>query len=98
MQVNYGINLTTLIGLIYIILSIVYFIATILLLTRRANRPNYSALVLSIFQAIIVPSLLLVSGIILLFQGWRLDFILQFQQFLLFGLITYFIVKDIVIR
>lgn len=98
MQVNYGINLTGLLGLIYIFLGIVYFISVIIVITRRANRPNYSALVLYISQAIILPILLVACGSILLFQGWRLDPILQFQQLLLFILITYFAVKDITTR
>ncbi|HYX13261.1 MAG TPA: Ycf66 family protein [Nostoc sp.] len=37
-------------------------------------------------------------GIILFFQGWRLDPILQFEQFLLLLLIVYFTIKDIVIN
>ena len=96
MQVNYGINLTGLLGLIYIFLGIVYFISVIFLITRRANRPNHFALY--IFQAIILPILLVFCGGILLFYGWSLYSILQFQQLLLFVLITYFAVKDIVNR
>lgn len=97
MQVNYGISLTGLLGLIYIFLGIVYFISVIIVITRRANRPNDSALSY-IFQAIILPILLVVCGGILLFYGWALFPILQFQQLLLFVLITYFAVKDIVNR
>ena len=97
MQVNYGINLTGLLGLVYIFLGIVYFISVISVITRRANRPNHSAL-LYIFQAIILPILLVFCGGILIFHGWALYPILQFQQLLLFVLITYFAVKDIVNR
>ena len=97
MQVNYGINLTGLLGLIYIFLGILYFISVIIVITRRANRPTHSAL-LYIFQAIILPILLVLCGGILLFYGWSLFPILQFQQLLLFVLITYFAVKDIVNR
>ena len=97
MQVNYGINLTGLLGLIYIFLGILYFISVIIVITRRANRPNNSAF-LYIFQAIILPILLVLCGGILLFYGWSLLPILQLQQLLLFVLITYFAVKDIVNR
>ncbi|MHC5774703.1 Ycf66 family protein [Nostoc sp.] len=34
----------------------------------------------------------------MLFQGWRLDPILQFEQFLLLLLILYLSIKDIVIN
>ncbi|WP_347277136.1 Ycf66 family protein [Coleofasciculus sp. FACHB-712] len=42
--------------------------------------------------------MLLISGIILFLQGWRLDPVLQFGQFLLFLLILYMILKDIVLE
>lgn len=96
MQVNYGINLTGLLGLIYIFLGIVYFVSVIIVITRRANRLNYSTL-LYILQAIILPILLVLCGGILLFYGWSLYPIFQFQQLLLFILITYFVVKILLI-
>jgi hypothetical protein len=42
--------------------------------------------------------LMFLSGVILIFQGWRLDPILQFGQFLSFLIIIYFAIKDIVIN
>ncbi|WP_442939864.1 Ycf66 family protein [Nostoc sp.] len=44
------------------------------------------------------PIIILLCGFILTFQGWRLDPILQFGQFLSFLLIIYLIIKDIVIN
>ncbi|WP_397333882.1 Ycf66 family protein [Nostoc sp. FACHB-145] len=41
---------------------------------------------------------MLVSGIILMLQGWRLDPVIQFQQFLLLLLIIYLSFKDIIIN
>ncbi len=67
----------------------------IILVTRKVNKQTPSNLVLYILQAIIVPILLLSCGAIILTSGWRLDPILQYQQLLLFILITYFTAKDI---
>ncbi|WP_370588556.1 Ycf66 family protein [aff. Roholtiella sp. LEGE 12411] len=55
-------------------------------------------LVLYLIQVIFTPIILLLCGFILLFQGWRLDPILQFEQFLLLLLIIYLTIKDIVIN
>ncbi|MEH2370212.1 Ycf66 family protein [Nostoc sp.] len=41
---------------------------------------------------------MLLSGVILYYQGWRLDPVLQFEQFLLLLLILYLSIKDIVIN
>ncbi|WP_199306177.1 Ycf66 family protein [Coleofasciculus sp. FACHB-T130] len=57
-----------------------------------------SILKLDKFVSAIIRSLLLISGIILFLQGWRLDPVLQFGQFLLFLLILYMILKDIVLE
>ncbi|WP_350341317.1 Ycf66 family protein [Anabaena sp. PCC 7938] len=66
-----------------------------LLFLRRSKSRNL-ILVFDIIQLIFVPLIMLFCGFILLFQGWRLDPILQFVQFLLFILITYLLIKDIV--
>ncbi|MBD1894200.1 hypothetical protein H6F60_05805 [Coleofasciculus sp. FACHB-129] len=57
-----------------------------------------SVLKLDKFVSAIIRSLLLISGIILFLQGWRLNPVLQFGQFLLFLLILYMILKDIVLE
>ncbi|WP_407897173.1 Ycf66 family protein [Scytonema sp. NUACC26] len=67
-------------------------------LVSRARRLNSSSLVLYIIQLIFIPIILLLSGFILIFQGWRLDPILQFSQLLLTLLILYLVVKDIFIN
>ncbi|MEA5549773.1 Ycf66 family protein [Anabaena cylindrica UHCC 0172] len=67
------------------------------LLFLRRPKPRNLILVFDIIQLIFVPLIMLFCGFILLFQGWRLDPILQFVQFLLFILITYLLIKDIVI-
>ena len=97
-QVNFGLNLAGLIGIIYVLLAIVYFILTVAWLAQRVTRLTGWALALYIIQVIFTPIIMLLCGIILFFQGWRLDPILQIEQFLLLLLILYFAIKDIVIN
>ncbi|MBD0266208.1 MAG: hypothetical protein ICV78_26870 [Tolypothrix sp. Co-bin9] len=54
-QVNFGLNLAGLIGIIYVLLAIVYFILTVAWLTQRGTRLTGWALVLSIIQVIFTP-------------------------------------------
>lgn len=88
-------NLPSILGLMYIILSLLYFIVSIILVTRKISKQTSSNLILYILQAISVPTLLLGCAIILISDGWRLDPRLQMQQLLVFILITYFAAKDI---
>jgi hypothetical protein len=97
-QVNFGVNLASILGITYVIFGAVYLIFTIYLLISRASRFTSTLLTLYIIQLVLVPFCMFVSGLILTFQGWRLDPILQFEQFLLFALIIYFSVKDIFIN
>jgi len=53
--------------------------------------------IIYIIQAIIAPFILFLTGFILIFQGWRLDPILQFGYFLLNFLVIYLGVKDIIL-
>jgi len=97
-QVNFGLNLAGLIGIIYVLLAIVYFILTVAWLAQRGTRLTGWALALYIIQVVFTPIIMLLCGIILFFQGWRLDPILQIEQFLLLLLILYLSIKDIVIN
>jgi Ycf66 protein N-terminus len=97
-QVNFGLNLAGLIGIIYLLLAIVYFILMLVWLAQRGNRLTGWGLTLYIIQVIFTPLVMLLCGVILIFQGWRLDPILQFEQFLLLLLIVYLSIKDIVIN
>ncbi|BBD67624.1 Ycf66-like protein [Nostoc commune NIES-4072] len=97
-QVNFGLNLAGLIGIIYFILAVIYFILTVAWLAQRGTRLTGWSLALYIIQVIFTPIIMLMCGVILFFQGWRLDPILQFEQFLLLLLIIYFAIKDIVIN
>jgi hypothetical protein len=97
-QVNFGLNLAGLIGIIYLLSAIIYFILTLAWLVQRGTRLRGWALSLYIIQVIFTPIVLLLCGGILFFQGWRLDPILQIEQFLLSLLIIYLTIKDIVIN
>jgi hypothetical protein len=97
-QVNFGLNLAGLIGIIYFLLAIIYFILTVAWLSQRGTRLTSWALALYIIQVIFIPIIMLMCGVILFFQGWRLDPILQFGQLLSLLLIIYFTIKDIVIN
>ncbi|WP_242038082.1 Ycf66 family protein [Tolypothrix sp. FACHB-123] len=98
MQVNFGFNIASLLGIIYIIFGIFYMIFMVTLLFRRASSLNGIAFVIYLLQALLVPSVMLLVGFIFVFQGWRLDPILQFAQFLLTILIIYFSVKDLLVN
>lgn len=97
-MVNYGINLAGLLGIIYVLLSVAYFILMVVWLAQRSRRLNGLALVFYILQAIFAPILMFLCGLILFFQGWRLDPLLQLMQLLLSILIIYLSIKDIVIN
>jgi hypothetical protein len=97
-QLNFGLNFASLLGIIYFIFGICYLISMITFLTQRANSLRGTSLVLYILQALVIPIFISFCGFILIFQGWRLDPILQFQQLLLFIIITYLSMKDILIN
>lgn len=102
-QVTFGVRTSglieaKLIGIIYLILAIIYLILMIGWLISRKNTLTNAALIIYIFQGVFSPVVMLVFGIILMLQGWRLDPLLQFQEFLLLLLIIYLSFKDIIIN
>ncbi|WP_445631545.1 Ycf66 family protein [Nostoc sp. DSM 114167] len=97
-QVNFGLNIAGLIVIIYLLWAIIYLILTLVWLSQRVTRLRGWALALYIIQLIFTPIIMLLSGVILYYQGWRLDPVLQFEQFLLLLLILYLSIKDIVIN
>ncbi|MEH1884710.1 Ycf66 family protein [Nostoc sp.] len=97
-QVNFGVNSGSLLGIIYLLWAIIYLILTVAWLSQRGTRLRGWALALYIIQLIFTPIIMFLIGTILFFQGWRLDPILQFGQFLSLLLIIYLSIKDIVIN
>jgi len=95
-QVNFGTNSVSILGILYVCFGIPYFIFMIAWLARHANRLIGADLALYLLQIIFIPIFMGVHGFILIFQGWRLDPILQFGETLSFLMIIYLIIKDIV--
>lgn len=95
--INFGFNSASLLGLLDIVLAIAYLILSIALPIARRRDVGAWGIALYVVQAFIAPGVLLLSGLILIVQGWRLDPILQFAYFLLNLLIIYLAVKDIIL-
>ncbi|MGK7873841.1 MAG: Ycf66 family protein [Xenococcaceae cyanobacterium] len=96
-MVNFGLNFSSLLGLWDLLLAIAYLILSIVMLINQSHILGELGQIIYILQAIIAPLILLICGFILIFQGWRLDPILQFAIFLLHILVIYLGVKDVVI-
>ncbi|MGF1478124.1 MAG: Ycf66 family protein [Cyanophyceae cyanobacterium] len=85
-MVNFGLNSASLLGIFLAVAgAALYFL--------RSVRPE-----LSRDHDIFFAAVGLLCGFILLFQGWRLDPILQFGQFLLTGAAVFFAVETIRLR
>jgi small-conductance mechanosensitive channel len=96
-MVNVALTLGSLLGLLNVILAIVYLVLSIALPLERRRIIGGMGIALYVAQAIIAPLFLLVSGAILIFQGWRLDPILQLAYLLLDFLVIYLAVKDVIL-
>ncbi|MGP0129023.1 MAG: Ycf66 family protein [cyanobacterium endosymbiont of Rhopalodia musculus] len=85
-MVNFGLNSASILGIFLAVAGAgLYFL--------RSVRPE-----LSRDHDIFFAAVGLLCGLILLFQGWRLDPILQFGQFLLTGSVIFFAVETIRLR
>lgn len=85
-MVNFGLNGASILGLFLVVAgAALYFL--------RSVRPE-----LSRDHDIFFTAIGLVCGFILLFQGWRLDPILQFSQLLLTGSAIFFAVESVRLR
>ena len=82
-MVNFGFNLITLIGFIDVLGAIGYLILALAQISNGVNstNPTFNT-VLRLLELFIFPIALFLSGVILIFNGWRLDPVLQFQQLL----------------
>lgn len=94
----YGHNTSQYLGFLYIIFGISYLFFMIFWLVKRSKAFNNLSLNVYRLQLIFGPIILGGYGLIIIWHGWRLHPPLQFSQFLLLLLITYLIVKDIVIN
>lgn len=102
-QVNFGVRPTGLIeiklvGTLYLVLAIIYIVLMLGWLRQRKNKLTVAILTIYIIQGVLAPICLYLCGIILIIQGWRLDPLIQFEQFILLLLIIYLSFKDIIIN
>lgn len=93
-MVNVGLNFMSIIAIVDIALAIAYLITAILNAGVRSRLIGGLGIILYIIQGVMAIAILPVSGFILLFNGWRVDPILAFQQFLLHVLLIYLAFKD----
>jgi hypothetical protein len=96
-MVNIGFNLASLLGFFDCILAICFFLGSIAVLKMPSGLISSIGIRLYIVQALILPLFLLVAGIILIFQGWRLDPLLIFALTLLNGSIIFLGLKDLIL-
>jgi hypothetical protein len=89
-MVNYSFNLASLIGILLLILGA--SIVPLGLLIRKPFR------VANLVQNVVLAPVYLFCGLILFLQGWRLDPILLFGEFLLILSSFYWVIKDIFFR
>ena len=93
-MVNVGINWMSILGIVDIALAVAYLVTAIANSGMRSQIIGSTGIILYIIQGIMAVVVLPLSGFILFFQGWRLNPILGFQQFLLHVLLIFLAFKD----
>lgn len=86
-MINYGFGLASLLGCFLALFGLL--LLPLGLAFRRPFR------IRNLFQDILLALVCLLEGFILIFQGWRLDPILQFGQILITVSVIYLVIKDI---
>lgn len=95
-MVNFGFNFASLIGVVSFVLGLLYFpisIAQLIVSIRQSG--SIMNIASRIALILVAPSCLMLYGVILIFQGWRYDPIMQFGTFLNELLLIYYVIKDI---
>ncbi len=96
-MVNIGLNLGALLGFVDVIFALVVFIMTLILIVQDSSRIRRNKIAIYITQIALIPVCLLLAGTILIFNGWRLDPILQFAVLYLNLIIIFLVLKDFLI-
>ena len=95
-MVNFSFTLSSLLGLLDILGAVGYFM---LVITQITNAVKASASPLKIFlkvaELLLCPIALFFSGIVLFFNGWRLDPFFQIQQLLFHLVVMVAIIKEL---
>jgi multisubunit Na+/H+ antiporter MnhB subunit len=87
-MVNLGLNLSGFVSVLQIVAALSYYVFAIVRTRHIEN--SFDRRLPSIFISII----LIISGSILFFNGWHLDPILQFQEFLTTIFVIYLLFLD----
>jgi ABC-type transport system involved in cytochrome c biogenesis permease subunit len=93
-MINFAFNISSLLGLFDLILALATVGMSLSLILRRQGTQQNNRIVFEIVQLLIVPFSLLFSGAIFIFQGWRLDPILQLALLSLHSIIIFLLIKD----
>ena len=95
-MVNLGLNFATLLGILDIFGAVGYFILSIVLISRGVISFTFGVnTILRVWELLLCPIALLISGIILFFNGWRLDPFLQYQQLLIHLVLMVALIKQL---
>lgn len=89
-MVNFGLNSASILGIVLALIGL--SLVPLRLVLRQPFNP------LNLIQDIFLGLVYVLCGLILFWQGWRLDPILQFVQVLLTGSVIYLVIKDMVHR
>ncbi len=93
-MINFGGSSSGLLGLALIVGALGYLAISINQVSKAASANRSGEIILRTIQAIFGPIILFSSGVIMLFQGWRLEPLLLFQNLLLVVLVGYLILID----
>lgn len=95
-MVNVSLSLAGLLGILNILFGLFYSAVSIAqVITTIRNSGAAIDIAFRLAQVLIAPILLILSGLILCFQGWRLDPLLSLQQLLIEILVLYLAIRDI---
>lgn len=99
-MMNFSFNFGSFMGFTQVLLAVAYFVISIIQVvksvrSRKSKSGKNTDLIFRIWQLTFIPIILLASGLILLFNSWRLDPLLQFQQFLMMIVASYLISLDL---
>lgn len=94
-MVNVGLSLSSLAGILLVVLGLITPLLAFVALVRNPRQPRT---IVGLVQDIALAFIYLLCGGIVFFQGWRQDPSLQFAQILMTLTITYLSLKDLLVR
>ena len=95
-MVNYSINIVAIIGIAYMFYGFLYGIVMLVIMFRhQKDKPDTFEPFLYLAGAIVVTALIFITGLILFFNAWRFEPLLQISQLFLAIVIFYLSIKDV---